>query len=190
MLLVRGALILLTTALCTACASTASRLDAGEFRQRPVSGAQRVGLESEGDEIGFIEIASGGVFLTQLGSQRVRVVHVRLTVRNGGQDDVRVPLDQLAIEGIGGRRLRPAAVYGERDPNATSIVVPAGEIRSTDIVFTLPSGISVDDVGGFSLFWGVDVPGDVIRKATLFAPADVGEHGALARGFRPATHAE
>jgi hypothetical protein len=177
--------------MCTACASRPVRLDASEFRGRPVSTAQRVVLESEGDERGYIDIASGGAFVTQLGRQRVRVVHVRLTVKNDDADELRIPLDVLALEGIGGDRLRPLAVYptwGDREVYAASMAIPPGEIRATDVIFALPYGVAVTDVDRFSLFWGVDLPGDVIRKATVFAPS--GQRGAMARSFRPASYAE
>jgi hypothetical protein len=190
MLTFRAGVAVLIAGLCTGCATTGATLDPAEFRRRTVSPSQRFALESEGEDRGFIEIATGGAFVTQLGARRMRVLHVRLTVRNGDADALRLPLDQLAVEGIGGNRLRPAAIFADREENTASVVVPPGEVRATDVVFALPYGMAVDEVSEFSLFWGVDVPGDVIRKATVFTPADPGEMGATARTFRPSIRTE
>lgn len=162
-----------------------TRLEAAEFQKRTVNSGTRVPIESMGDERGFVEVSTGGAFVTTLGRQRMRVLHVRITVRNGDMDPFRIPLDQLGIEGVGDERIRPVAIFAEREENATSIEVPPGEVRSADVVFPLPRGYDIADVGGFQVFWGLDLPADLVRKATAFAPVGLPEQG-VARMFRPA----
>jgi hypothetical protein len=161
-----------------------TRLEAVEFQKRPLQSGTALPLESGGDELGTVEVATGGAFATTLGKHRERVIHVRLTVRNGDAGPFRIPLDQLAVEGVGADRLRPLAIFGDRPENATSITVPPGDARAIDVVFALPTGWDPADVGAFQVHWGVDLPADLVRKATAFAPVDLPEEG-VARAFRP-----
>jgi hypothetical protein len=173
--------------LAAACASSNPNLKPNEFQTRPVSQPERMPIVTDHDDVGWIEVSSGGAFHSSLGRRRMPVLHVRVTVHNADLDAMRVPLDQLVIEGVGDGQLRPAAVFADRGQNETSVVVPSGEKRSIDLVFALPGDVSPSDVGGFQLFWGVDLPADVLRKSTAFVPTDLPSATMnVARTFRPA----
>src|SRR5689334_21950838 len=102
-------------------AGRGTRLEPLEFQQRSVQSGHTVKLESGGYDVGVAEVSTGGAFRTVLGRQRMQVLHVRLTVRNNDVDPLKIPIEQLAIEGVGRDRLRPLTVFGQRD--GESIVV-------------------------------------------------------------------
>lgn len=167
-------------------AQNTSRIDPREFRGRPVSQATEVPIEVEGDQVAIAWMASGGAFKTVLTPGR-EVLHVRLTVRNLDPGPLRVPLDCVALEGVDNRpRIRPLALVGH-DANRASIVVEAGATRVIDLVFPVPMSMDLDELDHFTVVWGVDVPGGIVRNETAFA-ASVDDRlaGKVQRAFRPA----
>ena len=169
------------------CAGTQStaRIDPREFKGRPVSQAREVPIEVEGDQVAIAWLASGGAFKTVLTPGR-EVLHVRLTVRNLDPGPLRVPLDCVALEGVGARRIRPLALVGH-DANRASIVVEAGATRVIDLVFPVPLTMDLSELDRFTVVWGVDVPGGIVRNETSFAASiDDRLAGRVQRAYRPA----
>jgi hypothetical protein len=177
--------VALAAALGCAGAQNRSRVDPREFRGRPVSQASEVPIEVEGEQVAIAWLASGGAFRTQLTPGR-EVLHVRLTIRNLDPGPLRVPLDCVALEGVKkGERIRPLALIGH-DANRASVVIEGGAMRVIDLVFPVPMTMDLEELDRFTVVWGVDVPGGIVRNETGFAVSmDDRLAGKVERAFRP-----
>jgi hypothetical protein len=176
--------LVLALALASCATTSAERLNRSELTSlRLDAGTQSVPLYVENTAVGTMEIGSGGAFIAETGRGRMPVFHVRLMVRNTEVTAIRVPLDTLALA-VGSHRSRPVAIYADRDPQATSVAVPGGEIRVVDVVFELASESDVTDTRSLVVSWGVDLSGAVVRTSTVFSrSAEKG--GAVAARFTP-----
>jgi hypothetical protein len=183
----------LALALATACATpkyAVSTFDQREFQGRAVlQPAARVPLAVSGDDqVGTVDVATSGVFITQLGTGHgTPVVHVRLTIHNVDVSPMKVPLDLLTLDVGRGAPLQPAAVFSaDREKDQTSVMIPAGQVADVDCVFTLPDGMDVAKLSGFSVAWGVDTAAESLRERTAFRSATDRQGITMAKAFRPA----
>jgi hypothetical protein len=160
-------------ALCAAfgagCASHRVHLEADGGDGRLAPGA-RYSLETGGRAEASIVVEAEGAREIELEGRETDTARFRVTVYNGGESAVQIPLDRLAVRDDRGQALHRAGLFAGPGLEGNVFVTPGGATNSFELLYDLGAPERWDVTGSVAVDWGYDYRGTAKGHQTRFLP--------------------